>query len=477
MAAERSDPQAMIAKLTGARPGFTPNGHAPEPTLEAGRFGPAIISADALMSKTFPPPRWAVEGVLAEGLTLFVGPPKIGKSWLCLNIAIAVALGGMAMGKILVEGGDVLYLALEDTERRLQERIFINLQGDHPPSRLHIATTWPTLADGAADHLREWLQSHPDARLVVVDTLARLRGPIPGNANIYAADYDAVGKLKSIADAFGVALVLVHHTRKAIADDPLDMVSGTNGQAGAADTTCVLRKEIGRSDANLYVRGRDVPEVDHALSFDPKTCTWTLLGDVATYRRSLERQDIIDVLTASPEPMAPKAIAKALGKKDGAVRNLLHWMVKAGEIAGIGGAYRLPNSPSNTANTANARVETPETPRKTTRTGVRGPGSAPNGDSPREETSVSGVSGVSGGPVVSAVSGVRGGTACRHLPTCRRPARLNTIDGPHERSPFLSSSEAVTYNPSHVRLPAGQDQMATGLRDRVGARWPDELCG
>lgn len=340
-----------LIRIVNDAPIWTPERAAgPDHDAAGVAFGPAIISAAALMDKDFPPPRWAVEGLFAEGLSIFAGPPKIGKSWLALNVAVAVTLGGVAIGRIPVAGGDVLCLALEDTGRRMQERLGITLQGEHAPSRLHIATEWPTLADGAALHLRHWLQRHPDARLVIVDTFQKLRGPVAANQNLYAGDYAAAGELKRVADAYGVAFVVIHHTRKALADDPLDAVSGTTGLAGAADTILVLRKEIGRSDGTLYVRGRDVPEADHALTFDPDACSWTLLGDAATYRMSEERAAIIAVLRESPEPMSPKHIAETLRKKDGAIRYLLHKMAKVGDIDGLGGFYRLPLSPPNTPN-------------------------------------------------------------------------------------------------------------------------------
>jgi hypothetical protein len=307
------------------------------------------------MHMVFPEPRWAVPGIFAEGLTLLVGAPKLGKSWLGLNIGVAVALGGRAIGKIPVDAGDVLYLALEDTQRRLQERLSMTLRGEDAPTRLTIATEWPVLDQGGTAYVTQWLTAHRDARLVIIDTFQKIRGASNGNQqNLYAGDYEAAGKLKRIADEFSVAIVLIHHTRKMAADDPLDTVSGTTGLAGAADTTCVLRREIGRSDATLYIRGRDVPEADHALNFDGTTCSWTLLGDASEFRVSEERRDILNLLRDAPTPMSPKHIAEALSKKDGAVRKLLHAMVKAGEVDGVGGAYRLPLFPGNTGNTGNA---------------------------------------------------------------------------------------------------------------------------
>lgn len=355
------------------------------PTLEAVPPGPALISAADLMRKVFPEPRWAVPDVIPEGLTILAGAPKLGKSWLALNIGAAIALGGRAIGKIPVQGGDVLYLALEDTPRRLQDRLRRTLPDGSLPERLAIATSWPTLADGGAAHIAGWLANHPDARLVIIDTFQKLRGPVATNTNQYAADYEAAGEFKRLADLYGVAFVVVHHTRKATADDPLDMVSGTQGLSGAADSTCILRKQPGKADAAMYIRGRDVPEADHALTFDAVTCTWTMLGDAGEYRLSEERREILDILRAADEPLPPRRIAEALNKKDGAVRKLLYTMVKAGEVDNIGGAYRMPLSPGNSGNAGNTMAG-----------GVSGGNSGDGVTGVTTHTTVTGVTGVTG---------------------------------------------------------------------------------
>ena len=175
------------------------------------------------------------------------------------------------------------------------------------------------------------------------------------------------------------------------------MVSGTTGLAGAADTICVMKREVGLADATFYLRGRDVPEADHAMNFDPVTCTWTLLGEASEYTRSAERQAIIDVLQEMGEAMSPKRLAEALGKKDGAVRFLLHKMVQDGDVVSAGGAYSLPTMTTNTANAPIKRrmalgdvsERTPNTPTNTTNT----------------HATVSGVSGVSGVSTNRGVSG------------------------------------------------------------------------
>lgn len=174
---------------------------------------------------------------------------------------------------------------------------------------------------------------------MIVDTFQRFRGEVSGNRNLYGADYNDVGALKKVADRFGVAIVCVHHTRKAGADDPLDTVSGTNGISGAADATCTIGREIGRADAFLYIRGRDVEEAEYAIDFDKQSYSWTLKGEAAEYRLSQERQAVVDLLASSADSMSPKEIAEALGKSPGAVRKLLPTMVRDGQILGAVGKY------------------------------------------------------------------------------------------------------------------------------------------
>lgn len=303
---------------------------------------PTFITADALLATRFTEPRWAVPGLIPDGLSILAGSPKTGKSWAALNIALAVASGGVALGRVPVPAGDVLVVALEDNPRRLQERLVVLLQGDPAPARLTLTTAFPTLDHGAIAHLSGWLTTHREARLVVIDTLERIRGDQGGarTRNAYAADYAAAAELKQLADRHEVALLVVHHVRKATADDPLDLISGTNGLAGGVDTALVLKRQAGRADAVLYVRGRDVAEAEHALGFDAATCAWTMLGAASDYRRSEERQEVLDLLARmAPEALTPKQVAEALDRKVGAVRVLLHRMHQAGEVAHTGRGY------------------------------------------------------------------------------------------------------------------------------------------
>jgi hypothetical protein len=302
-------------------------------------------TADELMAEQFPPPRWAVPGLIAEGVNLLAGPPKVGKSWLSLGLALAVAGGDDALGSIPTQAGAVLYLALEDTPRRLQSRMRRILDQRPAPRGLTLATICPPLPDGGATAISAWLARNPAARMVVVDVFAKVRGrPAPG-VSAYDADYAAIGHAKKLADDHAVAVVLVHHVRKAGADDYLTEVSGTNGLAGAADATLVLKRPRGEADGMLYVTGRDVDESEHALRFTPDAGAWTLLdGPPGDYALSATRAAITRHVRDHPGS-TPKAIADATGIGADNVRKTCQRMAASGQlIADTAGRYRPPET-------------------------------------------------------------------------------------------------------------------------------------
>lgn len=241
--------------------------------------GPASgYSAADLVLQEFPPPRYAVDGLLCEGLNILGGKPKGGKSWLSLLISWAVA-GGHVLDGRPVQAGPVLCLSLEDSFRRLQSR----LRMLHPalgwefPAGLDLRTSWPRADKGGLYHLAEWLTAHPDARLVVIDTIARFRRPGKGGGgNAYEDDYGAFGEIQQLALRFGVPILVITHTRKTKAEDIFDELTGTLGQNGAADGLMVLDRDRGSDGAKLYVTGRDVPEATVPLTLDRATFRWTL---------------------------------------------------------------------------------------------------------------------------------------------------------------------------------------------------------
>lgn len=290
------------------------------------------ISADALMAKHFPPIRYVVEGYIAEGLTVIAGAPKARKSWMVLDVASAVASeSDCAFGSIPCEHGDVLYLPLEDNPRRLQDRMRKMGLVD-PPKRLSLCFEWPTGADAVAA-IEEWADACVKPTLVIVDVLARVR-EFTGREATYEADYRALVDLQDKALELGIAIVVVHHTRKAMADDPFDEVSGTRGLTGAADTVLVIRRENAGSQyrATLHGRGRDIAEIETAIEFSDDDYRWKILGEAWRVADTAEQQEILDLLEEADEPMRLAEIAASLGKSKSNVSNMLRKMVEAALI-------------------------------------------------------------------------------------------------------------------------------------------------
>lgn len=299
-------------------------------------------SAGSLAKEAFPVVKCAVNNIIPEGLTLFVSPPKIGKSALMLHLSTAIGHGGRALSEIPVEKGSVLYFSLEDGPRRLQRRM-AKMLGDTPaPDNVYFVYQAPSLDSGLVDGLANWLAEHPDTKMVVIDTFARVRPRGQQGESMYQQDYDALSPLQDLAKEWNVAIVVVHHTRKMVSDDVLEMASGTNGLTGVADAVLVLQRGRGELDAVLHVVSKDLDQdLAHAFSFDPLLGTYKLLGDAASVMRSKERKDVIDAINAAGEPQWPRQIADSLGKKDDAVRQLLSKMIASRELIKDHGKYKV----------------------------------------------------------------------------------------------------------------------------------------
>lgn len=303
------------------------------PDMAAERIaGLSIITAADLAVQEFPTPKWAIPGLVPEGLSILAGRPKTGKSWMALDFAVAVAAGSEALGNIKCDEGDVLLLALEDTARRLNGRLKAVLQGKPAPSRLNIATNWKRADAGGLEDLRAWLTAHRDARAVIIDTLQMMRGQAKRDEGVYAGDYAAISSFKKLADEFTVPIVLLHHLRKESSIDPLEAVSGTAGLTGSADSILVLKREPNDPHGLLYVRGRDVIEAEFAIQFDGDTGKWLRLGAGEDFRKSEQRRAVICALADIPEGLSPCELADVLGKKRGTVRTLLHRMRRNGDV-------------------------------------------------------------------------------------------------------------------------------------------------
>ena len=300
------------------------------------------INAQDLRSKVFPPVKWAVDGFLPAGLSILAGGPKIGKSILALHLAVGVAIGGCVLGKINVMKGSVLYLALEDTERRLQDRInYSDILTPHDDlSKLTLITDSPRQHLGGLDYIEWWLQQNDDARLVIIDTFQMFRKQLSGKGSMYAEDYDAVSRIKSSADNFNVAVLLLHHLKKGLEGDWLSEISGSQGISGAADTIFSLKRERNSNMGTLHRTGRDVEEKDFIMKLDG--FGWQLIGEAEEFTMPEWKSQILNFLKDNPS-VTLMQLSDAYGLNISTAKMNLSRLVKEGLIRKTGyGTYGLP---------------------------------------------------------------------------------------------------------------------------------------
>lgn len=265
------------------------------------------IDGETLMSQPLTPLNFVVDTLFSQGLHILAGSPKVGKSWLALWLAVTVAKGEAVWG-MGVKQGTTLYLCLEDSTLRIQNRLF-EITED-APANVHFSTNSDTLGKGLEEQLRAFLSEHPDTVLVIIDTLQMIRGT--NYDNTYANDYRDLSVLKHIADTHSIAILLVHHLRKMNDDDPMNMISGTTGLSGATDSNFVLRKSKRRENtATLYCTGRDIPYRELALEFDGEDHVWKLLSDDCEQTEQPSERLLFllsELLRRQPEISAPAKV-------------------------------------------------------------------------------------------------------------------------------------------------------------------------
>lgn len=269
-----------------------------------------------------------IDGLLQNGTYIFAGAPKVGKSFLMAQLAYHVATG-QKLWDYEVRQGTVLYLALEDGYERLQERMYRMFGVDGTPN-LHFAIAAKQLGNGLDAQLEKFVREHPDTRLIIIDTLQKVR-ELSGEAYSYRDDYQIIGQLKQLADKFKLCLLIVHHTRKSPANDEFDRISGTTGIYGCADGAFVLSKEH-RTDstATLSISGRDQPDQRIHLVRDEETLQWNfdhadtelykeppdpLLENVAvlvTEERPIWQGSATELIAATGCEIQPNALTKRL---------------------------------------------------------------------------------------------------------------------------------------------------------------------
>lgn len=326
-----------------------------QPPKETEQKSPVIYKLRELLTMELPEPKWAVPGLLSEGLTMLCGKPKLGKSWMALNLAMTIAAGGLALGKIRVQPAYVLYLALEDRLRRIQDRARKVMKGlgSEANDRLQFAVDWPRQDQLGVSFLAEWAQTitqmEQQPALIVVDVWAKFRAPTNSRGNAYEQDYNQLSEVKSMGDHFGTSVLAVHHTRKSVAEDVFDEVSGTQGIAGAADGTLILARSRGQTDGTLAMTGRDIEEQTLAVSFDVNTFCWTSHGSAEEKVTGEIQKKIIAYLQARGTALFIADIAAHVERTPDQIRPILHRMFDKRIVSRVGNAWAYPAEPSDWA--------------------------------------------------------------------------------------------------------------------------------
>ena len=261
------------------------------PLYEAPSKPLETLTGEELCEFRFKPAKFIVDGLIKPGLTVLAGSPKIGKSWLVLQLCMQIAKGEPFWG-LGTHQGSVLYIALEDSRQRLQQRVLT--VADAPPSNLYFSVDCSPLGDELEREIGYFVEQHPDTRVIVFDTFQKIRQQELQMS--YANDYADVSQLKRIADTLNICILLVHHTRKLGDSDRVNEISGTNGIAGSADTLMVLAKEkrAGRK-ATLTCTGRDISDLELNLTMDREYCLWRCDTPIKSGRKELppELNDLI----------------------------------------------------------------------------------------------------------------------------------------------------------------------------------------
>ena len=314
-------------------------------------FEPNITSARALSEWDFEDLKFALPGMIPEGFTILAGKPKSGKSWWALQAAYSVAQGENLLDGSVCNRGRALVLGLEDSMRRLQDRVnklyssdFIlhsstKLEGGgllmrvtmgrtEIPEGLDLAVKWPKIGDGGIEELEKYLDEHPDTRLIVIDIIKRITRK-KGRGTTYDEDYDSIQPLQELAIKRGVAILGVHHTRKALSDDPIEMVSGTFGLTGGADSIIVVQRAA-EGESRFSFSGRDILMQELAMLFNEKSHRWTCLGDADSHFISGERERIIECL--GTDSLSPSEVSRLLGKNSSTTRTLLFKMLRDDQV-------------------------------------------------------------------------------------------------------------------------------------------------
>lgn len=254
------------------------------------------ITCEEIMNTPLEPIEYCVDNLIAQGLYILAGAPKIGKSWLSLDICLSIAKGKSVLGQVTKQG-TALYLCLEDSVTRLQNRLYEIT--DEPTEHLHFAVMAESIGNGLELQIRQFKLNYRDLKVVVIDTLQKIRSCDDSN---YGNDYRDLSIVKNLADELKITIILVHHTRKCKDTDPFNMISGSTGLRGCSDGAFVLIvKDKKSNEATLYCEGRDIESREIKLKFDSEQHRWICIADNITQPEKFDDEIITALISMMRE--------------------------------------------------------------------------------------------------------------------------------------------------------------------------------
>lgn len=231
-------------------------------------------SCEEIMTTVYKPIEFVIDGLLAQGLYILAGAPKVGKSWLALDMCLSIAKGESVLGQKTLQG-TALYLCLEDSYVRIQNRLYEIT--DVPTENLYFSVMSESIGNGLEEQIESFKIEHCGLKIVFIDTLQMVRGSTDSS---YGSDYKDLSVLKALADKLEITVIVVHHTRKCKDIDPFNMISGSTGLSGCVDGSMVLiETKRGSRNAKLYCVGRDIENAEISLHFDSDLKKWIVTDE------------------------------------------------------------------------------------------------------------------------------------------------------------------------------------------------------
>lgn len=309
-------------------------------SIPKAKWEESVVPARLLYGFKFDPTLFIVDEILPEGTMLITGKPKTRKSWLALNFGWAVGAGGKALGRYQALQGDVLYIDLEMGQKRLHKRLHVVSPDQKPPQGFQFATSWPRVGEGFETWVKEYMKSHPFTRLIVVDTLIGIRPRRARSEDPYEADKSFTQALTNLCHDHHIAMVLIHHSRKADGSDITDDATGSTGLTGGVDNYAALR--LSRTEKGMgefLLTGRDIEiDGDLTLKWDSRFAQWNAIDAEPVQNLTPERRDVLGLLEDRPG-LKIKEVALLLKRDEGGTSRLLSEMKKAGLVFNSSGRW------------------------------------------------------------------------------------------------------------------------------------------